>query len=77
MTLDNKEPESQFFQNLLAINCASEHLVIGPEGKCYSTTCMLNQTKAADDIQRNGCQIHKQDFVQDAIFRLKVKKEVT
>lgn len=60
--MDNNK---SFIESLLHINCAHNYreefcdstITIG---KCYSTTCMLNQNQSvAEDIKNKGCEIYK------------------
>jgi hypothetical protein len=57
----------ELINDLLAVNCAYNYNP-DSDGKCHSTTCMLNTDKnIAEDIQKNGCVIYTKDFVQEII----------
>jgi len=52
-----KDPRKEAIKGLLAINCFYNNEP-DPNGKCYSTKCMMHQANA-DKIKENGCEIFK------------------
>lgn len=68
----------KLIEALLPVNCAYNFFEerrgqTTTEGRCYSTTCMLNVNKeVAEMIQKDGCKIYQKDFVKEVV---KNKKE--
>lgn len=64
------EKRREFYNGLMALNCANCYEVEEKTKLCFSSECSMNvDTQISIDISAYGCKVYKWDAVQEVVNR--------